>query len=197
MRRVLLCGAGGHPHSVIGAQHAVSRLACQDGLKVLAAHPSRQVRSQRLTLALPLIVMDAALPPAAWEALGAADTARVTRRVLFARDGYQCQYCGLQARPGQAGRLLTVDHVKPACRFPSRAAATTWENVTAACLACNQAKADRLPWECGMWPGCFDGRPRTPKRPTHVQLRFAGRLGAEQRSYVLDFHGLQESSHAL
>lgn len=110
----------------------------------------------------------------------------VSRRVLFARDRYTCQYCGFVASAGQALKLLTVDHVKPAHLFPSRAAATTWDNVTTACFACNQQKGGRLPWECGMLPAS------TPKEPHFVQLRFAGRLHPAQRDYIRAYFGIEE-----
>ena len=111
-------------------------------------------------------------------------TDRVTRRVLFARDNFTCQYCGLQATPGQATKQLTVDHVKPAHLFPSRAAATFWENCVTACAPCNSLKGGRLPRDCGMMPKC------TPKEPSFVQLRFAGKLNIAQRDYVADFYKL-------
>ena len=112
-------------------------------------------------------------------------TRRVTRRVLFARDKYTCQYCGFVAAPGQAMKALTVDHVKPAHLFPSRLEATTWENCVAACQTCNSLKGGHLPRECGMMPKC------DPREPTFVQLRFAGKLNEAQRDYVADFYKMK------
>ena len=43
---------------------------------------------------------------------------RMSRRALFARDGYECQYCGSRAK-------LTVDHVVPR----SRGGDSSWFNV--------------------------------------------------------------------
>lgn len=54
------------------------------------------------------------------------------------RRDHRCAYCG--------GRPETVDHVFPR----SRGGGNTWLNLVAACLACNQAKADRTPDEAGM-----------------------------------------------
>lgn len=122
---------------------------------------------------------------------------RVTRRVLLARDGYRCQYCGWQAPPGRA-RALTVDHVKPQHLYPSRQAATTWDNVVAACFDCNQAKGGLLPMHAGMWPGMYHGVPYVPAVPSLVQLRFAGRCNAAQRDYIRDFYALDgQDAHAL
>ena len=65
-----------------------------------------------------------------------------SRRNLYRRDRFSCQYCG--ARPGT--EELTVDHVVPR----SRGGRTTWENCVVACVACNTRKGDRTPEEAGM-----------------------------------------------
>lgn len=62
-----------------------------------------------------------------------------SRRNLYRRDHYTCQYCG--ARPGT--EELTIDHIVPR----SRGGASNWTNCVLACVACNRRKADRLPAE--------------------------------------------------
>ncbi len=71
-------------------------------------------------------------------------TAIVTfsRRNLFKRDRYACQYCGIQPGP----ELLTIDHVTPR----SQGGASNWENCVLACVECNKRKADRTPEQAGM-----------------------------------------------
>lgn len=71
-------------------------------------------------------------------------THRVTfsRRTLYKRDAYKCQYCGKTPKTEE----LTIDHILPR----SRGGKTTWENCVICCLPCNARKADRLPEECGM-----------------------------------------------
>ena len=59
-------------------------------------------------------------------------TVPVTRRAVFGRDEYTCQYC-----PGEAE---SIDHVVPR----SRGGQHVWENVVASCRPCNAAKEDRL-----------------------------------------------------
>ena len=65
-----------------------------------------------------------------------------SRRNLFKRDHWTCQYCGMQ--PG--ADELTIDHVVPR----SQGGTSTWENCVLACLACNKRKADRTPREAGL-----------------------------------------------
>nr|WP_229906157.1 HNH endonuclease [Thermus composti] len=64
----------------------------------------------------------------------------LNRRNVLRRDRYTCQYCG------QKGGELTVDHVLP----KSRGGLSTWDNLVAACRACNLKKGNRTPEEAGM-----------------------------------------------
>lgn len=64
----------------------------------------------------------------------------LSRRALFQRDNFTCQYCG--ERPDK----LEVEHVFPR----SRGGRNRWENVTTACRDCNARKRDRTPEEAGM-----------------------------------------------
>jgi 5-methylcytosine-specific restriction endonuclease McrA len=87
-------------------------------------------------------------------------TVSFSRRNVYRRDGFRCQYCGDRPAVSQ----LTLDHVVPR----SRGGATSWDNCVAACIACNATKADRLPAEAAMelrrhpraprWPGGLDPR---------------------------------------
>jgi 5-methylcytosine-specific restriction endonuclease McrA len=65
---------------------------------------------------------------------------KISRRALFARDGWRCVYCG-----STAGRL-TLDHVIPR----SRGGESIWENVVTACAPCNHQKGNRTLEEARM-----------------------------------------------
>ena len=94
------------------------------------------IRSARLELAPPevILLMD-------YEGMG--ERAVVfSRRNLFKRDRFTCQYCGSQPGPEE----LTIDHVAPR----SRGGVSSWENCVLACVACNKRKADRSIAESGM-----------------------------------------------
>ncbi len=58
---------------------------------------------------------------------------KLTRREIFTRDGYTCQYCGV------FGGDLTVDHVVPR----SKGGEHVWENVVTACRPCNHRKGGK------------------------------------------------------
>jgi 5-methylcytosine-specific restriction endonuclease McrA len=65
-----------------------------------------------------------------------------SRRNIFKRDRYTCQYCGHQPQPDD----LTIDHVVPR----SQGGQSTWENCVLACMKCNHKKADRTPGQAGL-----------------------------------------------
>ena len=59
------------------------------------------------------------------------------------------------AAPRRAAALLTLDHILPR----SRGGQTTWDNVVAACRACNMRKGNRTPEEAGLVLRKHPGRP--------------------------------------
>ena len=67
-------------------------------------------------------------------------TRRLSRREVFWRDRFTCQYCGKQTKE------LTLDHVTPRVLDGPH----TWENVVAACVPCNHRKAGRTPSQANM-----------------------------------------------
>ncbi|MGQ9676709.1 MAG: HNH endonuclease [Chloroflexota bacterium] len=65
---------------------------------------------------------------------------KLTRREIFLRDGYTCQYCGTRSRD------LTIDHVIPRRHGGKH----TWENLVSACRACNHRKGGKTLEEAKM-----------------------------------------------
>ncbi|GAB4115054.1 MAG: HNH endonuclease [Sandaracinaceae bacterium] len=76
---------------------------------------------------------------------------RLSRRNIFLRDGFTCQYCG--GRPPL--RDLNLDHVQPR----SRGGRSTWDNLVTSCRTCNVKKGYATPEECGM---TLRARPHRP-----------------------------------
>jgi 5-methylcytosine-specific restriction endonuclease McrA len=89
-----------------------------------------------------------------------------SRRNVFKRDHWTCQYCGVQ--PG--GAELTIDHVVPR----AQGGASTWENCVLACIDCNKRKADRTPRQAGMTLRRMPVRPAWKPLYAHDSLRIAG-----------------------
>jgi 5-methylcytosine-specific restriction endonuclease McrA len=82
---------------------------------------------------------------------------KISRRALFARDGWRCVYCGT------ANNRLTLDHVVPR----SRGGDSVWENVVTSCAPCNHRKGNRLPHEVHME---LRIRPTPPNPALFIQL---------------------------
>jgi 5-methylcytosine-specific restriction endonuclease McrA len=82
---------------------------------------------------------------------------KISRRALFARDGWRCAYCGA------ASSRLTLDHVVPR----SKGGESIWENVVAACAPCNHRKGDRTVEEARME---LRVRPRPPAPVLFIHL---------------------------
>jgi len=90
----------------------------------------------------------------------------MSRRNIFYRDAYQCQYC-MRRLPA---RELTCDHVMPR----SQGGVTSWENLVTACGPCNRRKGGRTPEQARM------KLRRRPIRPESLPIEFALNLGASQ-----------------
>lgn len=67
---------------------------------------------------------------------------RFQKRVLFNRDAWSCQYCGIELTYS----AITVDHIIPVCK----GGPTSWKNCVAACKACNRKKGGKTLEECDM-----------------------------------------------
>jgi 5-methylcytosine-specific restriction endonuclease McrA len=120
----------------------------------IIAHYDRTVRSPSYEMALPSVI-------ALKEYVPSARKPAFTRFNVFLRDRFSCQYCGDRLPTHE----LTFDHVIPR----SLGGRTTWDNVVAACSACNLVKGNRLPDACGMRPL------NTPEQPTTFELQHNGR----------------------
>jgi 5-methylcytosine-specific restriction endonuclease McrA len=81
---------------------------------------------------------------------------KITRRAVFARDDWTCQYCGSRSN-------LTVDHVVPR----SKGGSSSWENIVASCAPCNRRKGNALPRQAGMR---LQKQPRTPSPHVFIQV---------------------------
>src|SRR5918999_2032191 len=82
---------------------------------------------------------------------------KISRRALFARDGWRCAYCGTSN-----GRL-TLDHIIPR----SRGGDSDWENVVTSCAPCNLKKGNRLLHEAEM---VLRTKPRVPQPVLYIRL---------------------------
>jgi 5-methylcytosine-specific restriction endonuclease McrA len=94
---------------------------------------------------------------------------KITRRAVFARDDWTCQYCGSRSN-------LTVDHVVPR----SKGGTSSWENIVASCAPCNRRKGNALPRQAGMH---LTRQPQTPSPHVFIQVA-SPTIPAAWRAYL-------------
>lgn len=90
---------------------------------------------------------------------------RLTKREILRRDDYICQYCG------QRAPYLTVDHILPR----HMGGQYSWENLVAACPACNHRKGNHTPEQVRM---TLLRQPKEP--PASARYIFARHIGANR-----------------
>lgn len=112
------------PLSTVNWQEAIRYLVL-DKVEVLAWYENWIVRSARWETQVPAVIM-------LKEYQKPKNTMRLSKRNVFLRDEYTCQYCGTSVSETNA----TLDHVYPT----SLGGKTTWENSTTACKPCNYKK---------------------------------------------------------
>lgn len=132
MRRALVLNSSYEPLGLVSSTRAVV-LVIRNKAEVLHADEGVPIRSERLMLELPTVIR---LNYFVYVPYRAGTT--LSRRAVFARDSYECQYCGHPAE--------NIDHVMPR----SRGGPHSWENVVASCRPCNSRKENRTPSEAGM-----------------------------------------------
>lgn len=99
---------------------------------------------------------------------------KLSKRNLFIRDGYVCQYCGQTFKPAE----LTIDHVVSRSKFP-KGTHHSWDNLVTACRQCNSYKADRLLSDTGL------KLLNKPVEPKFLDIgHWAGEIPVEWENYI-------------
>ena len=98
---------------------------------------------------------------------------RLTRRNVFLRDKFTCQYCA-KIFPELD---LNLDHVMPR----DKGGPTTWQNIVTSCIRCNTRKANKLPHEANMFPL---SKPAIPRRRPMYGLRNRGAHDESWRQFL-------------
>ena len=148
--RVLVLNATYEPINVCSVRRAVV-LLLKDKAELLE-RASWELHSETSTIARPVVIRLVSYVHVPRDV----HRRKITRRAVFARDSWTCQYCGSRSN-------LTVDHVIPR----SKGGNSSWENIVASCAPCNRRKGDRLPRQAGMHPR---REPRTPRAEIFIHV---------------------------
>ncbi|CAN95762.1 HNH endonuclease [Sorangium cellulosum] len=122
------------PHKVIPWQTAVT-MSFLGKVEVIEVYDD-VIRSPSLSIKAPAVVR------LKRPTLGMKRGVKFSRLNVLLRDGFRCQYCGVQ----KVARELNYDHVIPRVQGGK----TVWDNIVASCYACNSAKRGRTPEQAGM-----------------------------------------------
>jgi 5-methylcytosine-specific restriction endonuclease McrA len=144
----LVLNATYEPLGVVSARRAVVLVLL--GKAELVHDSGARLHSARLTVSVPSVVR-----LKTYVRVPVRRRAPLNRRAVFARDGGRCQYCAAPAE--------SIDHVVPR----SRGGEHVWENVVAACRACNTRKRDRMLSET---PMALRHHPSAPRELTWITV---------------------------
>lgn len=159
-RHVLLLNASYEPLTVVSDKRAIS-LILKDKVDTII-HNGTVYRSETRTIKGPSVIKLRTFVRVPKRRI------LLTKRSVFIRDNWECQYCGKPANE--------IDHVVP----KSRGGTHEWSNVVAACKACNARKGDRVPPEAGLVLR------RPPRAPTeYIWVAMRGSVPAEWRPFLL------------
>lgn len=91
---------------------------------------------------------------------------RLSRKNIYERDNYTCQYCGDTPKI----KDLNIDHIVPR----SKGGRNSWTNLVCSCIRCNTRKADKSLAESGM---------KLRTKPVEPKMSFKFRLPEGHKRY--------------
>jgi 5-methylcytosine-specific restriction endonuclease McrA len=162
-RDVLLLNASEEVLSIIDWKKAIRLI--QSG-KARAPHNYKEkysVRTVKGDYTLPAAIVLVQYVHIPWD-----NDPQPTRKNVFRRDNWTCQYCGFRSKNP---KTLTIDHVHPR----SRGGDSSWTNLITSCESCNHSKSNKSLKESKMKLNY------KPYKPSFCTLRLVG----------LDKHGKQ------
>jgi 5-methylcytosine-specific restriction endonuclease McrA len=136
-RQVLLLNASEEMLNVIDWRKAICLLISGKAIKPTAYDESYKIKTTKGSFNLPKAIMLLTYVYVPQH------KSMPTRRNIFVRDKWTCQYCGYYSKKGCN---LTIDHVTPR----SRGGDSSWTNLSTACSKCNSRKGNKKPQECKM-----------------------------------------------
>ncbi len=163
MSCTLVLNATYEPIQIVSWKRAV-RMLFQEKVEVVAEY-DQEIRSVSVSIRMPSVLRLLHYV----KVRPHHNRVKFTRANIYARDGYQCQYCATRLSASE----LTYDHVLPVARGGPK----SWENIVTCCIPCNRKKGNRTPEEAGM------KILRAPKAPSgfphKIQFHFQQRKAPE------------------
>ena len=136
-RQVLLLNASEEILNVIDWKRAICLMLSGKALKPTAYSETYEIKTATGSLGLPKAIILSRYVYIARESY------LPTRKNIFRRDLWTCQYCGMCLKNI---KQLTIDHVMP----KSKGGDSSWTNLTTACYHCNILKGNKILKYCNM-----------------------------------------------
>ena len=149
--RTLVLNAGYEPILMVSWKRALC-LVLSEKAEIVAEY-DRTVRSVSLRFQLPSVVRLHRYV----RSIRRFGLVPCSRKNVFIRDKYKCQYCGVQCNQ----KTATIDHVIP----KSKGGKTSWDNVVCCCDQCNRKKGSHFLHETNYTLN------KKPRQPTWKELR--------------------------
>jgi len=159
--RALVLNATYEPLCVVPIRRAVV-LVLKEKAEVVH-HNGGALHSERMSFAIPSVIRLKYVVRVPYRA-----RVSLSRRAVFVRDNFTCQYCGRTAE--------NVDHVVPR----SKGGTHTWDNVVAACKRCNSTKEDKTPQQAGLK---LRSKPSAPRETVWIVVA-VGRVDPKWEPYL-------------
>jgi len=176
----LVLNADYRPHALVTWQEAIGYLV-RGVATVVEEYTDWDVRSPSVTIKVPSVIV-------LLKYVVFRQRVKFNRANIYARDNYQCQYCGKKAGSGKKLKIkdLTFDHVIPR----SVGGKTSWDNIATACQSCNSKKADKTPRQACM---TLMQEPYQPKAVNNLEFTMTGRsIPDAWRNYLYWTQELEE-----
>jgi 5-methylcytosine-specific restriction endonuclease McrA len=151
MESVLLLNASFEPLRVINWKRALTLLF--SGKAEVLEEYTREIHSISLTIRLPAVVRLRSLIRVGTSGV------KFSRQHIYARDQYECQYCGRKPPLHE----LTYDHIVPR----ALGGPTDWTNIVTCCTTCNRRKGGKPLEQSGLQ---LRGKPRKPSWGPYVVM---------------------------
>lgn len=162
----LVLNASYEPLGVVSWDAAITMWATDK--VVIVEEYDQEIRSAYLTMRIPAVVRLNNYVSKPEKAV------KFSRANVYARDNYECQYCGEKCKTDE----LTYDHVIPR----SKGGLTEWTNIVSCCYDCNSKKGGRTPEQARMR---LRKQPVRPRAVPKIEFEFTGKPIPEQwRDYV-------------
>ncbi|MGE3537135.1 MAG: HNH endonuclease [Candidatus Tectimicrobiota bacterium] len=175
MEPVLLLNTSFEPLRIIHWKRALT-LVFAGKVEVVEEY-SREIHSVSVIVRLPAVVRLLTMIRVR------AGGVKFSRQNIYARDNYECQYCGCQPPVHE----LTYDHIVPRVL----GGPTDWHNIVTCCITCNRRKGGKMLEQAGMR---LRRQPHKPSWQPYVTMALGMRNPPESwRGYLAWHTGLPGS----